>query len=201
MDALCCQGALPVGPSFAISASEANIIRELDGRDVAEAVDGILSQFSEPPRAGNQVVMAGISVPTRPAAAMPPPAADDDHASNAAAAAFASSSQCAYVVRSIVGYSRAHSALLVGASPELLHAPGARLQLHAFSAANARSEVQAAAAALATRAAGGGYNTGGYAGGLMVACVGRGASLYGEEGVESAEVAEELRVELPDGRM
>ena len=182
MDALCCQGALPVGPSFEITSSEANIIRELDGRDVAEAVHDILAQFSEPPRAGNQVVMAGISVPTRPAAAVPPPAADDDHASTAAAAASASSSKYAYVVRSIVGYSRAQSALLVGASPELLQAPGARLQLHAFSAANARSEVQAAAAALASR------QTGGYAGGLMVACVGRGAALYGEEGVESAEL-------------
>jgi len=67
-------------------------------------------------------------------------------------------------------------------------APDARLQLHAFSADHARQELRASAAAL-TAATGGGAAP---AGGLMVSCVGRGAALYGEEGVESAVLQQSM---------
>ena len=62
--------------------------------------------------------------------------------------------------------------LAVGVTPELLREPGARLQLHAFSARNARAELAQKAGVLAARAGGGG-------GGLMMSCLGRGEALSG----------------------
>ena len=93
------------------------------------------------------------------------------------------------MVRAILGYYKEQSALVVGASPELLEAPGARLQLHVFSAANARRELAASAAALAQRVRAVGHMP---AGGLMVPCVGRGQSLYGEADVESGALSTAL---------
>ena len=96
------------------------------------------------------------------------------------------------MVRSILGYSQAQSTLIVGAAPELLSAPGARLQLHAFSADNSERELRARAQALAERRDEAGALLPPPSGGLMIPCVGRGPTLYGAEGVESAELARAL---------
>ena len=175
--AVVCQGALPVGPSFEISASEVNMIRALDGGTVGSALGDELEQLLI---TNSSSLMAGVSVPMRPAAG-------GGHASGGAAEVGPVSSP--YVVRAILGYSQAHSALIVGASPELLEAPGARLQLHQFSADNARREVSASAAALAKRVGGGAAPP---LGGLYISCVGRGPSLYGERDVEGALLQSEL---------
>lgn len=169
---------LPVSTSFAITASEANIIRELDGRPVGEALEASLAAFKEAP-SGN--LMAGISVPMRPAATLPTaaPTPLDDEAGVATSP---------YVVRAILGYSKQASALVVGASPDLLAQPEARLCLHAFSADNAKAELAARAEALARR-----DSAAPLLGGLMVPCLGRGAQLYGSDGVESAVLREALR--------
>ena len=172
--AVVCQGALPIGPSFAISASEANIIRSLDGKTVGDALGPELEATMA---SGGDSIMAGISVPVRPAAAVSAPAA----------AAIDEGTTSPYVVRGVLGYSQAHSALIVGASPELLQMPDARLQLHTFSANNAKRELRASAAALARRA--GKSPT---LGGLYISCLGRGPALYGESDVESALLAAEL---------
>lgn len=178
MDAFVCQGALPIGPSLPITASEANIIRALDGREVGEALESVLTAFQSNPTGS---LMAGVSVPSRPAAAAP-----------ADAAPLAPYVSSPYVVRNILGYSQPHSALIVGASPELLELPDARLQLHVFSADAARHELRAAAAALAELRAETGAADAPSAGGLMVPCLGRGSALYGEVGVESAALAAAL---------
>lgn len=99
-----------------------------------------------------------------------------------------------FVVRQVLGYFPQQSALALGASPELLQAPGARLQLHSFSAANARQEMQMRAAALSAATAATGSSA---AGGLLVSCLGRGEALYGERGVETGLLRGELGHDLP----
>ena len=168
MEAASMQGALPIGPSFAITESEGNFIRALDGKEVGEALEPVLDAFRRAPT-GN--LMAGVSVPTRAPAA-------------GAAAAAPPLSSSPYVVRALMGYNKDHSFLAIGASPDLLEAAGARLQLHAFSEENARQELRASAAALAER--------GPLSGGLMVPCLGRGAGLYGEHDVEINELTRSL---------
>ena len=102
------------------------------------------------------------------------------------------------VVRQITGYFPQQSCLVLGASGELLDAPGARLQLHVFSATNARAELAARAAALdsATRRPGEGAGTDGLPGGLLVSCLGRGEALYGEPAVETTTLREALGPQL-----
>ena len=168
MEAHSFQGAIPFGPSCAITAHDGTVVTELDGRSVGDTLGEALETFQQENGPSSGVnVMVGVSVPARAAAASPhgtPQVGGADHE---------------YVVRSLLGYSREHSILAVGASPTLLEAPGARLRLHSFSAATARAEMQARAIA-----AMGGLQDGMLGGGLMVSCLGRGESLYGEQGVE-----------------
>ena len=56
MEAASMQGALPIGPSFAITESEGNFIRALDGKEVGEALEPVLDAFRKAPT-GN--LMAG----------------------------------------------------------------------------------------------------------------------------------------------
>ena len=178
MDVLVCQGALPVSPSWQITASEGNIIRGLDGQGVAAVLNDALEKVFAEQKSGN--IMAGISVPTHPAIAAMLGDANPTPIDAGAARE--------YVVRSITGYSRQHSVLAVGASPDLLEAPGARLQLHWFSAENAKAEVTARATALAKQIASSGQAAS--AGGMMVSCLGRGQGLFGENDVEPSILAE-----------
>ena len=108
MEAASMQGALPIGPSFAITESEGNFIRALDGKEVGEALEPVLDAFRKAPT-GN--LMAGVSVPTRAPAA-------------GAAAAAPPLSSSPYVVRALMGYNKDHSFLAIGASPDLLEATG-----------------------------------------------------------------------------
>ena len=173
MDAVVCQGALPIGPSFEITAATGSLIRSLDGKPVAEAIGELLQELSQKAHGSEGVgVMAGLTVPIRPAVADP-------------LIQVSSSSTATQLIRSITGYSAPSSVLAVGAAPELLETAGVRLQLHAFSAENARTEFEASAAALARRSAS--------RGGLMVSCLGRGEALYGESGVETRALATALR--------
>jgi len=91
-----CQGARPVGPSFSITESDGNVIRALDGMEVTAALEPVLKEFSSV----QGDLMAGVSVPLRPAAVLP-----------AGAAASAGASASPYVVRAVLGYSRRESAL------------------------------------------------------------------------------------------
>ena len=170
LDVLVCQGALPVGPSFEITSCDGNLVRSLDGMTVGEALGPTIKSLNKD---GGGNIMAGISVPTtskgggggggaRRQAVWPP-----------------------HVVRAILGYSEPQSVLALGASPELLSAPNARLQLHVFSADNARAEVLAAAGALAQRETDEAAVLGQAEGGMMVSCLGRGPSLYSEVDVET----------------
>ena len=176
VDALVCQGALPVGPAFEITDCEANIIRSLDGKSVHKA---LIETLQEVEGGGGGNLMAGIGVPMRPVVGGATPAAD-------------TSSESPYVVRAILGYSKQESALIVGANPELL--PGARFQLHVFSGDNARSEMIFKAAALAQqqKQQGNAATTGGF----MVSCLGRGPALYGEANVETTELDNALGPDL-----
>lgn len=163
------QGAIPIGPSYEITACEGNLIRELDHQPVGEVLGQTIEAFEATQRdeegAGDGAsLMCGISVPSR--------------AASAAAAGVGDPRQGLgheFVVRALLGFSSEHSVIAVGASPDLLSALGARLQLHSFSQAAARAEMQAGAATL--RASPGGF---------MVSCLGRGEALYDEAGVESA---------------
>ena len=178
LDVLVCQGALPVGPSFAITEADGNLVRSLDGKPVGETLGPIIEQLNKEGRGGSSI-MAGISVPTASKGG-------DRGGGGGAAPRGRPTLWPPHIVRAILGYSEAHSALVLGASPELLVAPNARLQLHVFSAENAKAEVVAAAGALAAREA----QEAACAeqevhGGLMVSCLGRGPSLYGELDVET----------------
>jgi len=104
-----CQGARPVGPSFSITESDGNVIRALDGMEVTAALEPVLKEFSSV----QGDLMAGVSVPLRPAAVLP-----------AGAAASAGATASPYVVRAVLGYSRRESALAVGTNPELLERLG-----------------------------------------------------------------------------
>ena len=155
MQAVVSQGAVGVGRSMLITKAEGNVIRELDGGPVAAALDPVLHDYmiDEP---GN--LMVGIEVPTA-AAAEGGPVVEEDRP---------------YVVRQLLGFDREASALAIGAAPDLVR-EGVRIRLHAFSAANARSELANAVQRF----------DGVSGGGLMVPCVGRGPALYGMENVES----------------
>ena len=138
----------------------------------------------------NVGIMAGITVPDRPAVAAAGAGNGGNGAglsssSSAATPSSPSSSSPSVVLRAITHYSEPSSVLGVGVCPEVLCAPGARLQLHTFSAANAREELTASAEALARRSTS--------AGGLMVSCLGRGEALYGEPGVETRALSLAMR--------
>ena len=105
------------------------------------------------------------------------------------------------MVRQITGYYPKQSALAVGASAELLDVPNVRLQLHSFSAANARAELHSRASALhrhcADEAAGGGGGGSPLVGGFVASCLGRGEALFGgEANVESRALQQELGGQL-----
>ena len=192
LDALVCQGATAIGPSFAVTAAESgSLVRSLDGVDVASALRPTLEQFAADGSKG--VLMAGISVDPSPAA-LPPsreplvPLPTGAH-------------EASYVMRQITGYFPENSALAIGASAELLEAPNVRLQLHSFSAANARAELHARASALrrhheeSSSAASDGATP--FIGGLVASCLGRGESLFGgEANVESRALLQELGGQL-----
>lgn len=159
------QGAVPIGPAALITACDGNLVRELDGRPVDAVLGETIARVAQDASGGN--LMCGISVPTRAAALAGGGACTSDEGAHE------------YVVRAMLGYSKAQSILAVGASPELLSASGARLQLHQFSADAARAEMRAGATTLKGE---------GTCGGFMVSCLGRGEPLYGEAGVETAEL-------------
>lgn len=197
MDALVCQGATPVGPSYRITHMEAgSLVRELDGLDVSTALRPALEEWEA--AGGEGSLMAGISVdPTARAARRP----DEEHdggggrggGERGGGGSGLSRHEASYVVRQITGYFPKESAIAIGASADLLEAPGGevRLQLHAYSARNARTELSARAAALRAAAP----ETVSHHGGLIVSCAGRGEALYGEAGVETAALREELGAE------
>ena len=178
LDALVCQGAIPIGPSYQVTHVEAgSLIRELDGGPVAAALQPALDEWRA--SGGRGALMAGISVDGAAKAKL--------STGTTLAPLPGASHEASYVVRQIMGYYPNESALAIGASSGLLEAPGAvRLQLHAYSADNARSELRARAAALHAE------SPAPHAGGLMISCAGRGEALYGEAGVETAVLREEL---------
>jgi len=167
MEAHSFQGAVPVGPSFEITACDGNIVHAVDGRPVGEALGDAVEAMLDG-RSAAATLMCGISVPTRAAAR----------------SASLCDSGLEYVVRPVLGFSRAHSVLALGASADLVEAPSARLQLHRFSAEDARAEMRVRTALLASGAVGDAV------GGLMVSCLGRGEALYGEADVESEALRE-----------
>lgn len=128
--------------------------------------------------------MAGISVDPSPAA-LPP-------SGESLAPLPPGAHEATYVVRQIGGYYPEQSALAIGASSELLDAPGVRLQLHSFSAAHAAAELRARAAALRSHAGEEGEEAAPHAGGLVASCLGRGESLFGEADVESRALRGQL---------
>lgn len=165
------QGAIPIGASYEITASDGNLVQGLDGHAVGDVIGDTIDEFlSSDGQSGS--LMCGVSVPTRAAARGSTDETDDEHE---------------YVIRAILGFSKQHSILAVGASPDLLSAPGARLQLHSFSAEAARAELRAGAAAIGRE---------NLCGGLLVSCAGRGEALYGEAGVETAELKRALGDQL-----
>ena len=107
LDALVCQGATPVGPSFAITEAQGITVLELDGTPIGqhEALDELLRTESA---IGGGTLMAGLSVPCGPTAG-----AGGAAAAAAAAARVAHAPQ--YVIRPIVSYSREGGALQLGA--------------------------------------------------------------------------------------
>jgi len=111
LDALVCQGATPVGPSFRISKARGISVLELDGTAVGqhEALDALLRTESA---VSGGTLMAGLSVPCGPTAAA-------GGAGGAAAAAAAAAARIAhapeYVIRPILSYSREGGALQLGA--------------------------------------------------------------------------------------
>lgn len=180
LDALVCQGATPIGPSYRVTSVEAgSLIRELDGMPVAEALQPALEEWRA--SGGEGALMAGISVDGAAKAKL-------ESSALPLAPLPGTAHEATYVVRQIMGYFPNESALAVGASSGLLEAPGGgvRLQLHAYSATNARAELRARAAALAAE------SPAPHSGGLIVSCAGRGEALYGEAGVETAVLREEL---------
>lgn len=184
-DALVCQGAMPVGPSFEITAVEANLVRALDGKDVRTALAPILEEHAN--AGGGGMMMAGISVP-----------ASRKSSSSGESPGQSSSHAPGYVVRQVLGYFPEHSAISVGATHDLLSAPGARLRLHVFSAAHAREELDTRVRALAEEArtrAGDGLHAP-PAGGLLVSCLGRGEALFGHAGVEPTAMRSALGTDL-----
>jgi small ligand-binding sensory domain FIST len=197
VDALVCQGARPVSKSFEITAAEGNVIRELDGKTLSQSgFSDVLEDLAQ-----SEQLMAGISVPTRPAAAPPPPGPGGPHAGGAGGLQGRSSPiEPSYVMRTITGYSKDNSALGVGAMPELLSSSSSgltpRLCLHSFSAANARTELSQVAQQLASSYPSLGWEEGGgrldERGGLMISCLGRGVGLYREANVESNILAETI---------
>lgn len=197
LDALVCQGASPIGPSFAITAADSrlahlgrNSILALDGKSVSEH-EGLHEALALAQQGGlgPGTLMAGISVGERgsPAAVGGSGGAASERAAHAPQ----------FVMRPITGYSRQVGALSLGAAAELLEAPGARLQLHRFSATAAREELQARAAAYAAATAAAGMPPA--AGGLHVSCFGRGASLFGAPGVETSELSAALGAQTAAG--
>ena len=168
------QGAVPVGPSYEITASDGNLIHALDGKPVGETFGESLEELSSSLEDGS--LMCGVSVPSRAAAVR-------DGKSGEAGGGIGHE----YVVRQLLGYSKEHSVLAVGASPDLLEAAGARFQWHSFSAEAARAEMAAGARTLQHL---------GCRGGLMVSCLGRGEALYHEPGVETAAMHAELGPEI-----
>ena len=187
LDALVCQGAAPIGPAFEITAVEANLVRGLDGMDVAKALSPVLHQHAKD-TGGGGVMMAGISV--------------EGSARSSSAAASAASApsthEPGYVVRAVLGYMPDSSAISIAASTDLLHAPGARLQLHSFSASAAREELSARVSALGAAAKARVSDGTGkpLAGGLLAPCLGRGEGLFGEANVESNVLRAALGDEL-----
>ena len=159
MEARSFQGAVPVGPSHEVTHCDGNLIHALDGQPVGAVLGETIESFMAQPT--ERTLMCGISVPARAPAAR----RGAEH----------TPAQHEYVVRQLLGFSRTQSVLAVGASPELLTAPGTRVQLHAFSAETARSE-------LSRRMP----RHDDLAGGLMVSCLGRGEALFGQTGVETA---------------
>ena len=107
LDALVCQGATPVGPSFAITEAQGITVLELDGTPIGqhEGLDELLRTESA---IGGGTLMAGLSVPCGPTAG-----AGGAAAAAAAAARVAHAPQ--YVIRPIVSYSREGGALQLGA--------------------------------------------------------------------------------------
>ena len=205
LDALVCQGASPIGPSFAITAADSrlahlgrNSILALDGQSVGEH-EGLHEALALAQQAGlgPGTLMAGISVGERGG-----PAAVGGGGVGGGGAARETSGRATqfapeYVMRPITGYSRQVGALSLGAAAELLEAPGARLQLHRFSATAARDELQTRAAAYAAATAAAGAPPA--AGGLHVSCFGRGASLFGAPGVETSELSAALGTQTTAG--
>ena len=167
MEARSFQGAVPIGPSYEITACDGNIVHALDGRPVGEVLTDSIERFAAQPGQSTANLMCGVSVPGRAAAA------------RGASADANESSAHEYVIRALLAFSKPHSVLAVGASPDLVSAPGCRLQLFAFSADAARAEMRAGARRMSSE---------GLCGGLMVSCAGRGEGLYGEWGVETAEL-------------
>ena len=176
MEARSFQGAVPFGPSYEITACEGNIVHALDGRPVGEVLTDSIERFAVQPGQSTANLMCGLSVPGRAAATR-------------GAAAAAANESCAheYVIRALLAFSKPHSVLAVGASPDLVSAPGCRLQLFAFSADAALAEMRAGARRMSSE---------GLCGGLVVSCAGRGVGLYGEWGVETAELHAALGPDL-----
>ena len=109
LDALVCQGATPVGPSFRISKARGVSVLELDGTAVGqhEALDALLCTESA---VSGGTLMAGLSVPCGPTAA-----AGGAGGAAAAAAAARIAHAPEYVIRPILSYSREGGALQLGA--------------------------------------------------------------------------------------
>ena len=109
LDALVCQGATPVGPSFRISKARGVSVLELDGTAVGqhEALDALLRTESA---VSGGTLMAGLSVPCGPTAA-----AGGAGGAAAAAAAARIAHAPEYVIRPILSYSREGGALQLGA--------------------------------------------------------------------------------------
>jgi len=101
LDAVVCQGATPVGPSFTITEAQGISVLELDGQPVGQhqALDELLRAES----VAGGTLMAGLSVPCGPTAAAGV-AGVAGVAGAAAAARVAHAPQ--YLIRPIVGYSR-----------------------------------------------------------------------------------------------
>ena len=151
---------VPIGPAALITACDGNLVRELDG-----PVDAVLGEtIARVAQDASGNLMCGISVPTRAAALAGGGACTSDEGAHE------------YVVRAMLGYSKAQSILAVGdVAPSCSAHQGAPLQLHQFSADAARAEMRAGATTLKGE---------GTCGGFMVSCLGRGEPLYGKAGVD-----------------
>lgn len=95
VETLVCHGSLPVGPSFEITTAQGNQIQRLDGRPVGEVVGPLLREIWQQADSPEAVgVMAGITVPSRPAVG---------------GAATGESGGSSQVIRAVVGYSEPSS--------------------------------------------------------------------------------------------